>query len=76
MLAGVTNGKLPLSDRTQQQGDHQRESNPLAIAKAVAERLRASNDAANAQLKQSVAQSGFPILLSELYAANQPGKYS
>ncbi|KAA0188018.1 Supervillin [Fasciolopsis buskii] len=75
MLAGVTNGKLPLSDRTQQQGDHQRESNPLAIAKAVAERLRASNDAANAQLKQSVAQSGFPILLSELYAANQPALF-
>ncbi|VDP73195.1 unnamed protein product [Echinostoma caproni] len=67
-------GKLPSvnSRQTRDQETNGPELEALAIAKAVAERLRASNDAANAQLKHSIAQSGFPFLLSELYSANQP----
>ncbi|KAF6772978.1 hypothetical protein AHF37_06913, partial [Paragonimus kellicotti] len=50
-------------------------ANPLEMAKAVAERLRASNDACNVPQRNADVYLTFPFQLRELYAACQPALF-
>ncbi|KAA3674555.1 supervillin [Paragonimus westermani] len=50
-------------------------ANPFEMAKAVAERLRTSNDACNVPQRNADVYLTFPFLLRELYAVCQPALF-